>query len=469
MTRTECFGLSNLRLTLLAFVFLCALPAIGAADPGMPPVSETEDRPQPQRTILIERLEVTGNSRTPESLALRAAGIKVGDPATPDLILASAERLRRSHLFGDVEVHTRPGTGPGLVDVIFAVRENRPRLRFGVGHEDFSGWYLIPVQLNMDNLSGRGEITNLSARFGYRVGGLVLSVKRPLSTSSDAYWEFRILGEGQDRIYFLDRTEIRHHIERGGVDFRIGHKLPASVNLEGSIGWEKVEADSNAEVYQDNGPDERHRGDIVPWDDLPAEIRDDVRRREQTRLGLGLTFDRRTGRGLMTHGIRGRIGGEVVVSRDGDFGSAHADLRGYLPLPSGLQIAARLHAGIVSERAPFYERFYLGGLYTVRGYPSQSLSPPHGHLNIATAGIELRSAWVGEAYDPRLVGIAFLDLGVGGNRSNLEADEGAAGIGYGMRLQLPWIDFLGLDVGLPLSATPVDESFHVNLSLGLTY
>jgi hypothetical protein len=36
-------------------------------------------------------------------------------------------------------------------------------------------------------------------------------------------------------------------------------------------------------------------------------------------------------------------------------------------------------------------------------------------------------------------------------------------------VRIPWAGHLGVDVGTPLSSSPVDEAFHVNLSLGWTF
>jgi len=447
---------------LVALILACGtVPTLSFADEGA--------RVESGRRLVIERVEIAGNTRTSESLVLAAAGLKAGDAASASSILAAAERLRASRLFRKVHVHSRPGADPGRIIVVFVVKENRPHVRLGLGYEDFSGWYLIPIQLNMDNLTGRGESFNLSSRFGYRLSGLVLTYRRSSFHNPLTYWEVRLRGEGQDRVYFHDGTEVLHATSRGGADFRLGHGLSHSLGVETWIGSENVEADSTAEFYEDRPTLNRHKGDPLSYDELPPEIQDGVPKRRQVRFGLALGLDTREGSGLRTRGIRARSAGEAVLSEPGDFASWQGDLRAYAPLTSGVLAALRLRGGVVSEHAPFHERFYLGGLYSVRGYPSQSLSPPGGNLRIATGSIELRSAWIGPATNPLLVGLAFLDVGVGWNDGTPDIDMGAAGIGYGFRVRLPWIGYLGFDVGRPLSSAPVDEAFRVNMSLGWAF
>jgi len=420
------------------------------------------------RQLRIESVTLSGNSRTDAPVALAIAGIAAGDLADPDAILAATERLRRAGLFRQVEVRTRPGDRPGQVRVVFEVEENRPHLRFGLGYEDYSGWYLIPIQLNLDNLSGRGEAFDLSTRLGYRLAGLVLSYRRPLQPSPD-FWEFRLRSESKDRIYFFDQTEIKHQVGQGGVDLRWGRSLGQPLALESWLTLETATVDSTAEVYQTNRAREREQGDPLGYDELPAAIRPDLAAEHQTRLGLALVVDADRGAGLRRRGFWGRAGGEGVLANAGNFARLEGDCRLYTPMGHGALLAARARAGVVSRDAPFFERFYLGGLYTVRGYPSQALSPPEGNLRFATLSAELRASWIGPPENPRLAGLLFADAGVGWSSGAPSLDDCAAGAGYGIRLRLPWIGHFGMDVARPLSASPVREAFHLNLSLGWTF
>ena len=176
------------------------LPAVAQfpAD-SLPPLTVEPTAGGHTRALRIVRLEFAGLRRTPVALAERAAGLAVPVPASPEAIGAAAERLRDSRLFRSVEVHTRPGEQPGDVVLVFDVRENQPHLRFGFGYEDYSGWYLIPVQLNADNLTGRGEGLTLGARLGYRVAGVELALRRPGRALALDYWELKLRAERRCR------------------------------------------------------------------------------------------------------------------------------------------------------------------------------------------------------------------------------------------------------------------------------
>jgi outer membrane protein assembly factor BamA len=207
----------------------------------------------------------------------------------------------------------------------------------------------------------------------------------------------------------------------------------------------------------------------VAFDELPRDIQLAIERRGRARLGTALVVDSRRGSGLGTSGGWGTLSGEAVRSSGGGFGSFALDARAYAPLGGGVQLATRARAGAVTGEAPFHDRFYLGGLYTVRGFPSQSLSPPEGSRRFGTISAELRSVWVGDPRSPAVSALGFVDVGAASGTLEGMADGVSVGAGYGFRVRAAWIDYLGLDVGFPLTASPVDEAFHVNLSLGWTF
>lgn len=421
------------------------------------------------RALVITRVEFTGLTRTPLARAERAAGLAAPLPASAEVISEAADRLRASRLFRSVTAHTRPGERPGDVVLVFEVEENRPHLRFGLGYEDFSSWYLIPVQLNADNLTGHGEGLTLGARLGYRVSALELALRRPGRASSLDFWELKLRAESLDRLYFLDSTETRHHLDRGGLELRAGRRLGGSFALEGWAGTENTQVDSNAVVHTERATLGRERGDEVPFASLPSQIQRDVRERTQGRVGLALKWDRRTGTGLRARGAWARLAGEAAFSGYGDFGSWQADVRAYAPLGRDVQLAARVRAGAVSHEAPFYERFYVGGLYTVRGYADQALSPPQGNLNMGAGSLELRHAWMGDPANPRFSALVFVDAGTGWNRDAPSSGDVAWSAGAGFRWRVPWLGQIGIDAARPLSDSPVEEAFHLHGSLGWAF
>jgi outer membrane protein assembly factor BamA len=173
--------------------------------------------------------------------------------------------------------------------------------------------------------------------------------------------------------------------------------------------------------------------------------------------------------GTPASGWWGHVRGEGFLREDGDdFGAVIADLRAYRAVRRGA-FALRLRGGLVDESAGFYDRFHLGGLYTVRGYPSQSLSPAGGDTRFWTAALELRAPLTGPRADPRLLGVLFADCGDSWRDGDADKVDLNASVGWGLRLRVPWFDSVGLDFGLPIDSSPVRESFHANAALGWNF
>ncbi|MEZ4648643.1 MAG: BamA/TamA family outer membrane protein, partial [Candidatus Eisenbacteria bacterium] len=332
--------------------------------------------------------------------------------------------------------------------------------------EELGGWFLEPVQLRLDNLTGRGEEFALAFRLGWRNAGVHLDWRNRSFAEPRRYWGFGLHSETLSRLYFADGAEIAHPVTRGSAELALGVPLYSKLGLELSARTETVRPDSTAKLNVE-ASDGRSAGTTVPTDELPDEIRRTLEERRRTWLGASVVLDRRIGSGLGRSGAWGDVGYALALSRDDRaVHRGHLDARAYFPAGTW-QVASRVSVEAVSAAAPFYDRLYLGGLYTVRGYPSHALTPAAGDLFRATSSVELRAPLLGDGPHPRVVGIAFLDLGVGSDLRGRSTT--AIGLGYGWRVRIPWLGHLGLDVGVPLSDSPVDDAFHGNLSLGWTY
>ncbi|MFN8547414.1 MAG: BamA/TamA family outer membrane protein [Candidatus Eisenbacteria bacterium] len=418
-----------------------------------------------QEARRLERVEIEGKHRTDDWRILRRLALTPGEPIDATRLLQAKRALEQTGFFREVTVHTRPGSAPEQVIAVFGVEERSPHLRFGAGYEDLSGWYLLPVQVVADNLTGREESLRLSARLGYRLAGAALELGH--ETRGGGRWDLALSSATSDRVYYVDQLEVAQSVHEDLRRLRVEAPLGQSLTLEGSLTEGRAWADSSARVYAADDTERRKHNQSIPFEDLPREVQSDLGRRDLVRLGLALGLDARGGPGLTQRGTRGRLRIHWTVDGDAVYPGGDLDLRGYRPIGPGAALASRLHLVLASSRAPFYERPYLGGLYSVRGFPSQSLSPPGGDLGTLTGSIELRVPWVGAADRPRLSALVFADGGVGWRHA--APDDLSLGAGVGFRWRVPLLDHLGLDLGYPLTDTPAHEAFHVNGSLGWSF
>ncbi|MFH1842178.1 MAG: BamA/TamA family outer membrane protein [bacterium] len=462
-----CRGLATLWLGVL----LLSLPAIGLGAIGGADPNETSGTTPATRLLTIQDIEVTGNRRTSQRTVALYFPLHSGDRVDQPGLLDAVARLRASGIFKAVDFYTRPGSERGHLIVVLEVEEKGVEVRFGSGNTSFDGWYLIPAQLAFDNRLGRGERIDLQIKLGYRHTGVAFNYDEPRVGDGDSYWGLRAEALNTDRIYFFSGAEYRHQVASGSGTAYFGRKFGSHWFSELGLKFETVEADSFATVYQDDPVRYRKVGDELPFEALPEDIAKAAGKRERGLVRLDLGYDSRNTTqvaGTPVSGLWGRLRGQGFLQQNDSFLAASLDLRGYQTVPGGV-LAIRLRGQVVGDKAAFYDRLYLGGLYTVRGFPSQGLTRPYGDTWLWSASGEYRAPLIGTGARPRLAGVLFFDVGDSGSEAGPAFRNVAMSVGYGLRLRVAWLGWVGLDFGIPLSFSPLDEAFHTHVSIGWTF
>jgi outer membrane protein assembly factor BamA len=466
---------------LISFLLSTAVAAASAAAGTVPAADtaasadaaaagEAAVRPTPG-SFLLEEIQIEGNHRTGEKIVQLYLPLRPGDRVDQQALLDGVAELRKSELFARVEFYTRPGSERGRVVLVLEVQEKTIQFLLGTGNTNLEGWYLIPAALSFNNQLGRGERLDMAWKFGYRYTGLFLNFDQPRIGDGNSLWGLQAKVYDSDRIYFVTGVEYSQRVQRSGLDVYLGRRLGRHLTVALAAGVGRVDADSSATVYRTNESQEAYQGDPVPFEDLPPGIQAGVGQRNQSRLLLDLNVDSRSGvlaAGSPADGWWGKLLLGGTFQSQGSFGSATLDLRKYFRL-GHTALAARFQVNAVGENAAFFDRLYLGGLYTVRGFPSQSLTRPAGDLWLWSTSLEYRAPLLGDPDLPRLAGLFFFDAGKSGSGKELFFDDISMGAGWGLKLRFWWIGWLGLDLGIPLTPSPVDQSFHLNASIGWSF
>ena len=163
------------------------------------------------------------------------------------------------------------------------------------------------------------------------------------------------------------------------------------------------------------------------------------------------------------------VGG--LLGGDFNFVRLLADGRFYLPLVGGLLGAARFRLGTAEpytrhDEVPLFERFYAGGIDSVRGYGRWRIGPlvddkPIGGRTLAEASVELR-----HPITEKLGAAVFLDGGQV-NRPSFDFPFGSLryGAGFGVRYRSP-VGPVRVDLGFPFQPPDGDQRWQVHVSLG---
>jgi len=404
-------------------------------------------------------------------------GLSPGDAIDAESVFQGRERLVRSGFFHDVSLSTRPGARRGLVILVLNVRErHQPYLDTGFGFRDPEGWYLTLLGLRSENPFGYGGRATAGIRFGFRTVGLEGELRMPLRADRRLSLRVRLRGYEEQALWYETEPgwqglydEHRLKLERSVAQLALSWRPHDLVRLE--LGLGHLEASPADEARN------RDQDETVPLADLPPEIREEVEPlrlpsvQASLRLGGG-GMDGRPGHSLHLDG-RWVAGG---LGADRDYLRLSATLRSTLSLAAGQSLALGFRAGVVGDQAPWYERFRLGGSYSLRGFRDHSLSPSGGHRGYWTAAAEYRFPMIRKrgSGDARLSGLVFLDGGrgwLGEDPATSEIDYEALQIGggYGVRLHLPWLGVVGFDVGLPITEGVTGETVWYYLTVGHSF
>ena len=428
---------SRLRVLLLTFLSCVCL---SAAEPA-----------EQDRSPTIEEIEVTGNRKTRPHVVLRHLTVRVGDVASPEALVASKRRLDDTRFFKNVDVYTRPGTRKGSLVVVVRVEERRwPYFQPVGGHSGLNGWYIAPLGLCFDNFSGRGHSLNWRSGIGHRISSEVWHYQNPDFRGGTAYLDVELFGETERYRHYIGRTKIDEKVESSGFRIRVGGR-------SGMLQHAFVSARS-----------ERYRPKYHPI--LADNIPGDLQNARVVSLALGLQVDTRDSIAFPLAGYWGILSaGAAMKAADGHsvFPRLVLDVRRSSRASGRKVFALRAKMAYTSRSAPFFERFYLGGPYSLRGYPTGDLTPVGWGTKLLLLQGELRFPLsVARFPEHRHTAVLFSDAGgiwLPGEIPGWRDLYYAAGLGY--RLRLRALGILRIDFSIPTGA--VDENdFRFQFSVG---
>ncbi len=408
----------------------------------------------------VEKVDIRGNELTKDLVIRRELRLVPGDAFNGQKLRRSMERLHKLEYFEDISYEFEPGSAEDRKNLVLNVKEAKTgELSLGMGYSsvDRMVGFIDLAQKNFDLTNfpyfrGAGQRMRMRARFGTEAEEYDLSFtepwifQRPLSFGFDLYrnlWERSgFTGYGYDE-------------ERVGGDLRLGRILgefsraDLTYRLE-DVKISNVEEDTHPDIVREEGKNTISSMDVY----LERDTRDN---------------NYNPTRGWYHYGdievAGGPFGGdkEFVKFRLG----TNWDLS---PLPKTV-LELKLRGGWAgaygnSEWIPIYERFFVGGADSVRGYKERSIGP---RLDGDPAGGRLMLVGNAEYTVPlveNLRGAIFYDTGYTWEKpGDFSLSDLKSGIGVGLRLKTP-IGPISIDYGYALNPEP-DEGrsrFHFGTS-----
>ena len=133
-------------------------------------------------------------------------------------------------------------------------------------------------------------------------------------------------------------------------------------------------------------------------------------------------------------------------------------------------LGVHLNAGFIPENGPFFERFYGGGIGSIRGFAYRGVSPragrefdPVGGNFEYTVTVEVNFP----IYEQMLRGVVFSDFG--DVESDVKLAAFRSSFGAGIRFTLPFLGQtpIAIDLAVPITKAGHDQQQIISFSFGL--
>ncbi len=400
--------------------------------------------------VHIRWIHVSGNMKTRDYVLRREMRLIEGDLYSQKKLDDSKRFIRGLGFFSNVEV--RPtDVGNGLADIYITVEEGMAgSLSAGAAFSSVSG-LVGTLQLSLGNFSGRGQRLNLNLEAGGDSSTYSISFSEPRLFSG-------VFSLGVELFSQTNEYSQYSQDSRGG-SVRLGYRLNDFSSLSARYKYVNYDVydialDASVLIIEQEGDSTTSSirlGYNYDTRDFPMDPRE----------GLKLS--------LSTEFAGGPLGGT------NDFVRYQAEGSLYNPIVGDLIGLAHLELGVVESygggEIPVTERFFMGGLYTIRGFEYRKVGPledgePVGGTKSILMNLEATYPLIKDA---NIKGVLFLDGGnVWSEDDKVEMRDLRFGAGFGFRWSAP-IGLLRLEWGFNLDPKPDEEQPGWEFSIGTLF
>ncbi len=428
------------------------------------------------KPVSIGQIDITGNTKTRDKIIRRELRVAEQEPFSATQLRKSKEALQRLGFFSEVDVTTRKGATDDQIDLAVDVKEGSTGA-FSAGAGYSSGdQFLFNVRLSENNLFGRGQRAVLNADFGSIRRNIFLSYTEPY------LFDTRLLGQSTIFNTQLDYGDFT----RSSTGFSVRALYPFEEIGLGGLGWLSLEDTSFGLEYrleQARIYDIRYNSPPAIWAEQ-GQTSISAISPQILRNTLNHAYD-------PTSGSFQDISVELAgLGGDQRYWLAQARTRFFFPFYrirdfgifvysiGGTVAYGKGEAGLTGRELPLVQRFFPGGINTVRGYETRTLGPRQETYN--PQGIVINNKPIGGTnelvvqnevifpiFQPMGIrGVVFFDAG----NAFLQSDGIDFGnLRYGVGAGIRWLSPFGplrIEYGIPLNIKDGESKSSVLFSFG---
>ncbi|HEX5329020.1 outer membrane protein assembly factor BamA [Sulfuricurvum sp.] len=408
-------------------------------------------RINPGKKVHIRNVIVSGNNRTLDRVVRRELFLAPGDLYSMTNLKDSRNALGRTGYFESNTIEEKRIDDESMDIIVQAKEAPTGNIQLGGGYGSYGG-ILLSVAVSDRNIFGSGISVGINLERSQRTSNYSFNIANPRLNDSDFSGNFSV---------FNSSTEYDSYtVESKGASIGTGHRFNRFVS--GYVGYN----------YTQN-----------KYSDMNTSV--DPRLYEsyaKSSVNFSATFDNtddyyvpREGMALSQGFEVAGLGGETSFWKSQTSFSVYQGLQKWTDFDLILRYKARYkyEKSLDSEGMKLGEKFYMGGIGSVRGYQSYSLSPnsgvdsdSNGKLDLIggtqtfSNSFELSVPLVPEA---KMRATGFIDYGMIGENSMTEIKRG----GYGVSLE--WFSPVGplqLVFANPIGNKAGDDLTHFEFTIG---
>ncbi|HAR96618.1 MAG TPA: outer membrane protein assembly factor BamA [Deltaproteobacteria bacterium] len=402
--------------------------------------------------VFFNRINVIGNIKTRDKVVRRELRFAEGERYSASKLKESKRRLRNTTYFKELDLKTVKTDEPDKVNLDVVVEEKPTgSLSFGVGYSSYEK-VMVTGSISQANLFGTGRRISLEAALGSVTQDFNLSYIEPYLFDKD-------LSAGINAFNMTRSFDTYDYDSTGGSVF-LSRPLTDFTRVGAKYKFESVDVTNIA-------------------DDASSYIKEQAG--SATTSSVTLSISRNTiddvlnpSKGDIAEASFEFAGGPFLG--DNDFYKAIASYGRYIPYKFGSAFFIRATAGTIrsyaGDEVPVYERFFVGGINTVRGFKYGEAGPLDETGEVIGAKNELifNTEWIFPIYVPAgLKGVVFFDAGHGFNdEKGFLLDGIRTGAGFGVR----WFSPLGpirLELGFNLSPKKGERGNVFDFMIGRSF
>ena len=396
--------------------------------------------------VSIDRIQITGNTKTRDKIIRRQMKLIEGDLYNAGEIKESRSKINNLGFFEEVNVSTSKGVDDEHMNVDVEVKE-KPTGTFSIGggYSSVDG-FVAQGSVSQDNFLGKALRLNLSASLGGSTTTYQLGILNPYFLDTD-------LALGGD-VYNTDREYTDFSKKTTGGDIKLGFPLSDETRLFFVYRYEKKE--------------------IYDVDPLASDYwKDQEGKSTLSSLFTSFSLNNTDYRPDPTRGNIGEISWEVAGPGGTEYFSKYiVDHRIFYPWKWGSVFSLHGQAGYVhkisNKEIPVDERFFLGGINTLRGFATREVGPRDENGDYIGGDKE---AFFNLEYTFPLIkdlgfkGLLFFDTGNAWGEDEEFFSTMRYSVGWGIRWNSP-MGPLRLEWGYNLAPKDYEDNSRFEFSIG---